>query len=233
MVVGRALRRWAAACATVVAVAAALAAIPASTLADCGGVDEVYPSHHPRGRLPPLTIGDSTMLLALDELAAIGYDANAHGCRQYPEALALLSQRKAQRRLPHMVVIALGGDGSVTHDDVGQTIGLLCCTRLLVLVTPRELGGGSGEDAIVEREEAAKHPGRIKLLDWVAYASGHGDWFQPDGLHLTDVGAQQFTHFLGRALRWAYPRRRPHRTTTPTTTTPTTTTTATSTTTAP
>jgi len=65
-----------------------------------------------------------------------------------------------------MVVIALGADGSVTHDDVGQTLGLLCCTRLLVLVTPRELGGGFGSDAITERVEAHRHHGRILLLDW-------------------------------------------------------------------
>jgi hypothetical protein len=183
----------------------ALALMPAATHASCGGVEEVYPHHHPRGRLPPLTIGDSTMLLALDELAALGYDANAHGCRQYGEALALIQQRKAEGRLPHMVVIALGGDGVVTHSDIGVTIGLLCCTRLLVLVTNRELGGGSGSDAETERQEAAKHPGRIKLLDWVAYSAGHGDWFQPDGLHLTDVGASAFSHFLGHAMRWAYP----------------------------
>jgi len=193
------------------AISPAASRTPVATRADCGGVEEVYPARHPRGKLPPLAIGDSTMLLSLDELAGIGYDANAHGCRQYPEALALLRQRKAEGRLPHMVVIALGGDGMVSHADVGEAIGLLCCTHLLVEVTNRELGGGSGQDAVTEREEAARHPGRIKLLDWVAFAQGHGDWFQPDGLHLTDVGARAFTDFLGRAMRWAYPPRRHRR----------------------
>lgn len=190
--------------------------------ADCGGVEETFPSHHPHGQQPPLAIGDSTMLLSLDQLSAEGYDANAHGCRQYPEALALIRARKAEGRLPHMVVIALGADGSVTHADIGLTLGLLCCKRLLVLVTNRELGGGSGSDAQTEREEVVKHPGRAKLLDWVALAAGHGsDWFQPDGLHLTYLGAREFSDLLGRAMKWAYPKRkhRHHRraTTTPTT----------------
>lgn len=188
-----------------VAALVGLALLPARTLADCGGVEEAYPAHHPQGKLPPLAIGDSTMLLALQDMANEGYDANAHGCRQYGEALQLIEQRKAEGKLPHMIVIALGGDGYVTHADIGLTLGLLCCTRLLVLVTPRELGGGSNENAVVEHEEAAKHKGRILLLDWVAHSAGHGDWFQPDGLHLTSGGAVAFTTFLKQAMRYAYP----------------------------
>jgi hypothetical protein len=211
MVLGRRCLRWLVGSAVLSGVLGALAVMPPPTRADCGGVEEVYPHNHPRGRIPPFTIGDSTMLLALDQLAALGFDANAHGCREWDEALTLIRQRKADGRLPHMVVIALGGDGVVTHTDIGQTIGLLCCTRLLVLVTNRELGGGSGSDAVTERQEAAKHPGRIKLLDWVDYSAGHGDWFQPDGLHLTDTGASAFSHFLARATRWAYPPRKKKR----------------------
>ena len=205
--------------AVAIAVAAALTAIlaalalPSVGYADCGGVYSVQPAHHPRGSRPPLAIGDSTMLLALYSLARIGYQANAHGCRQFPEALALLRDRQAQGTLPSMVVIALGSDGSVTHDDVGETLGLLCCTRLLVLVTPRELGGGSGSDAVTEREEARRHPGRILLLDWVKYSAGHGGWFQPDGIHLTTAGAAAFTRLLATALPHAYPhpKRRKHK----------------------
>ena len=80
-----------------------------------------------------------------------------------------------------------------------------CCTHLLVLVTPRELGGGSGQDAAIVREEVARHRSRAVLLDWVSYSAGHGDWFQPDGIHLTTAGAIAFTHLLARALPSAYP----------------------------
>jgi hypothetical protein len=151
------------------------------------------------------------MLLALSKLADAGFDANAHGCRQFPEALALLNERKREGRLPHMVVIALGGDGEVTGQDIGLALGVLCCTRLLVLVTPRELGGGSNNNAVVEHEEYRRHKNRILLLDWVAYASGHGEWFQPDGLHLTTTGADAFTGFLKRALPYAYPKKKHRR----------------------
>lgn len=41
-------------------------------------------------------------------------------------------------------------------------------------------------DAI--RAAAAKHP-ELTVVDWNAYANGHADWFQDDGLHLTYSGA--------------------------------------------
>jgi hypothetical protein len=192
-------------------VALAMLALPAAGVAQCGGVFAVQPHHHPRGRIPPLAIGDSTMLLALYDLAAAGYNANAHGCRQYGEALAILNGRRAAHTLPHMVVIALGADGSVTFSDIERTLRILGRKRLLVLVTPRELGGGSGSDAATERVEARRHKKRVRLLDWVHYSAGHGGWFQPDGLHLTTAGAQAFTGFLKTALKWAYPPRPHHR----------------------
>jgi lysophospholipase L1-like esterase len=192
-------------------VALAVVGVAPSARAQCGGVDVAKPAHHPRGQRPPLAIGDSSMLLALDELAATGYEANAHGCREFGEALRLLRARRRAGTLPHMVVIALGADGSVTDKDIGQALGLLCCTRLLVLVTPRELGGGSGSDAKTVRAEVRRHRGRTMLLDWVRYSAGHGGWFQPDGLHLTPSGARAFTRLLKLALPYAYPKRKPKR----------------------
>ena len=185
--------------------------IPAVSRADCGGIETAQPPSHPRGQLPPLAVGDSTMLLSLPGLSARGYAVNAHGCRQFSEALALLGQLKAQGRLPHMVVIALGANGYVTHDDIGVALGLMCCTRELVLVTPRQLGGAPGENAVIEHDEARKHRGRILLLDWVKYSAAHPNWFQPDGLHLTWPGVAAFNRLLATALPYAYPRRRPRR----------------------
>jgi lysophospholipase L1-like esterase len=177
---------------------------PAISRAGCGGTETVRPANHPSGQAAPLALGDSTMLLSLPGLAAEGYDANAHGCREVYQALDMVRQLKAQGTLPHMVVIALGANGSVTQSDITDALGLLCCNRLLVLVTARESGGGSGPDAAIEREQARERPGRILLLDWVKYSQGHGNWFQPDGLHLTWPGVYAFTRLLARALPYAY-----------------------------
>lgn len=162
------------------------------------------PKHH-RTYLPPLAIGDSTMIFAVPRLAAEGYVANARGCRQFPEAIALLGALRHAHSLPHLVVIALGANGPVTDAYVSQALAILGHRRQLVLVTPREAGGGSGPDAVNVRAEARRHPGRVQALDWVAYSAGHDAWFQPDRLHLTFGGAAAFARLLGRVLPLAVP----------------------------
>jgi hypothetical protein len=188
-----------------------LALFPSVGVAGCGGPVTAYPKHHPRGQRPPLAIGDSTMLLSVPGLAAGGYSVYAHGCLQFSQGLALMRQLKAQNRLPHMVALALGANGYVTRADIGAALGVMCCNGLLVLVTPRQLGGSAGANAANERQAAHRHPGRILLLDWVSFSAGHSAWFQPDGLHLTWPGVHAFTRLLSTALRYAYPKPETHR----------------------
>jgi hypothetical protein len=163
------------------------------------------PQRHVAPGLPPLAVGDSTMLLALPNLTAEGFAVNAHGCRQFPEALALLSALANTHQLPHLVVVALGADGSVTPGDVSATLQVLGPTRTLVLVTPRELGGGSGSDATTVRDAGSRYPTLIRVLDWVTYSAGQNAWFQPDGVHLTFPGAAAFARLLATVLPLAAP----------------------------
>jgi hypothetical protein len=170
----------------------------------CGGTEsskatkKVNPGGH-----APLAIGDSTMLLALPNLAHEGYQVNARGCRQIDEGLGLMRDYKRRRRLPHLVVIALGADATLSRFQLEKAFHLVGPKRVLGLVTPIELGGGTSGDADVVRAEAKRHPKRSVLLDWVAYSKGHGDWFQPDGLHLTFDGAAGFARLLRQALPYA------------------------------
>jgi len=191
----------------VLTVAALAALLPVSASAfdpACGGVEtaaarkNVNPGGH-----PPLAIGDSTMLLALPALAREGYQVNAHGCRQIEEGLDLIREDKRQNRLPHLVVIALGADASISPGQLATAFRLIGPKRVLGVVVPLELGGGTSSDADVVRAAAKRHPKRSVLLDWVAYSAGHGDWFQPDGLHLTFAGADAFARLLRQALPYA------------------------------
>jgi hypothetical protein len=193
-------------------VAAAFVAIGVqAATAGCGGVEKEKPHRHlfKHGRAP-LAIGDSVMLLALPKLGHKGYRANARGCRQWAEGMALLRSVKSRHKLPHMVVMALGADWKITPGDIRSALHLLPKNKVLGLVTPRELGGGSGSDASNIREAAHKHKHRILLLDWVEYSAGHSGWFQPDGLHLTFAGASGFAKLLGKGTRFAKPREFPN-----------------------
>jgi hypothetical protein len=196
-----------------VAIATALAAVLLAAWtpgaeAGCGGVETANPKHKVAPR-PPLAIGDSSMLLALPALARVGYKANARGCRAYPEGLRLLRDEARHHRLPHLVVIALGSDQSVTAGDINHALKILGPNRKLGLVTPRETGGGESNDAAVIRNAGARDPERIKVLDWVHYSAGHPTWFQPDGLHLTFSGAKAVARLLPKLIPLASPNPKP------------------------
>ncbi len=159
--------------------------------AACGTVEQVKPRKDVNLGRAPIAIGDSPMLLALPDLADEGYRANARGCRQWPEGLALIRNLRRQDHLPKLVVVALGSNGSVTKGDIRTALDLVGKKRTLGLVTPRETGGVSGHDADVVRSQARKHKNRTVLLDWVKFSAGHSAWFQPDGLHLTFDGRRR------------------------------------------
>jgi hypothetical protein len=49
------------------------------------------------------------------------------------------------------------------------------------------------------------HPDQVTTIDWPGYSAGHGDWFAPDGLHLTTAGAQGFAQMIDEAVAFAPP----------------------------
>jgi hypothetical protein len=168
----------------------------------CGGrVTEDAHKDLGRGRAP-LAIGDSVMLLAVDNLANKGYRVDAQGCRSFQDALNVLEEERG--RLPHLVVLELGADYGISVSQVRKAIDIIGRKhhepRLLGLVTPRELGGGSGEDADNVRKAGEKFKHRVIVLDWVKKSEGNPGWFQPDGLHLTYSGADAFARLLKKAL---------------------------------
>jgi hypothetical protein len=167
-------------------------------------VEIATPKHKVAPR-PPLAIGDSSMLLALPALSRVGYKANARGCRQFSEGLRILRATRRAHQLPHLVVLALGADAAVTGHQIEQAKKILGPKRKLGLVTPRELGGGESNDAQVIRNAGQRDPERVKVLDWVHYSAGHGNWFQPDGLHLTFTGAKAFARLLKKLIPLAKP----------------------------
>ncbi|HEY0516888.1 MAG TPA: hypothetical protein VGD00_07180 [Solirubrobacteraceae bacterium] len=186
--------------------AALVLAVPAADAqAGCGGVRYMPAKKKPKHGRAPLAIGDSTMLLAMDNLAKIGFNVNAHGCRGMDEGLAILRKRGHDGTLPHLVVMALGTDFSVKRSQIKRALRYLGPDRVLGLVTPWELGGHAGSDAKTVRKAGKTWKDRVKVLDWVKVSRGHGSWFQPDGCHLTQAGARAFARLFKKALPYAQP----------------------------
>src|SRR4051812_4800187 len=173
----------------------ALAAVAASLLvaapahAGCGATMTAKPTHKLGDFTAPLMIGDSVLLGAVPQVAKDGYEIDTRGCRQWDEGTHIVFQRKRNGTLPHMVGMFLGADWTVSIPQIRKVMAIMGPTRVLVLVTPRELGGKGGSDAQHMRHVAAQFPNRVLLLDWVRFTAHRSNWFAPDGIHLGYGGA--------------------------------------------
>lgn len=182
-----------------------LAALPATAMADCGGVTSSYPRGWDYSYRPPLVIGDSTMLFAVPYIAQQRMQGNARGCRQWSEGMELIRARKRSRSLPHLVVMALGANWTITRADIEAALKLVGPKRTLGIVVPKESGGGTSADAYNVRQAGHRHKQRVKVLDWPRHSGGHGNWFSGDGLHMSYTGAAAFARFIGTLRRFAAP----------------------------
>jgi hypothetical protein len=187
-----------------------LAGLPAVAGADCGGVVASYPRGWHHTYRPPLVIGDSTMIFAVPYLAHHRMEANARGCRMWSEGMALLRRRKHAHSLPHLVVMGLGANWTITRADIEAAVELLGPKRVLGLIAPREEGGGTSSDAYNVRRAGRRHRNRVKVLDWPRYSAAHPNWFSGDGLHMSYTGAAAYAKFIATLNVWApWPGREP------------------------
>jgi len=184
---------------TLVAVTAVAAAAAAPAQA-CDASRHAGAAHGGHSGRAPLIVGDSVLLGAVPQVARAGFEVDAKGCRRIDQGLALLRQRRRAGTLPSFVVLALGTNASVTTTDVRRALAIVGPDRVLGLVTPRETGGVSGADARTVRAAGRRWPGRVRVIDWVAYSAGHASWFAGDGIHLGPGGASGMARLL-RPLR--------------------------------
>jgi hypothetical protein len=177
-------------------VAALLIAVPSAHAACDMPVAKARATTTPHGTPAPLAIGDSTMIFAVGYLAERGFDVNARVCRSWAEGLDIIRERKRARRLPSLVVLALGANSWVRAGDVRRALALLGPQRKLGLVTHRTWFGKPGPDTALIRKLARRYRMRVTFYDWVHYAAPHAAWFVNDGLHTTDFGSRKFAAFL-------------------------------------
>ncbi len=157
---------------------------------------------------PPLFIGDSSMLLGVPELARLGFEADARGCRSGAAAVALLARHRRRHRV-RLAVLAVGANGGVGRAGLRRARRL---TDMLALVT----GAGNGAAPRAMRRFARRHRRDTVLIDW----RRHNPYRHvADGIHIGTAGEAAQARFIhrhvrpymppSRALARAVPRRLP------------------------
>jgi hypothetical protein len=173
------------------------------------GTAQVDPN--PKGTAP-VALGDSTMILPIPNLNAVGYSVNARGCRGFKEAVNIARRLKAKGHLPHLVLINSYGNGGVNPGLISEALDVLGRKRVLGLVTAynADTGKPPAPDTDVLFKAARRYPHRIFVLDWVKYSRPHhaaeptpGAWFLPDLFHPNFTGAEAYAQFLAGALPFA------------------------------
>jgi hypothetical protein len=163
---------------------------------------------NPKGD-PPLAIGDSTMLLPIPNLNAVGYSVNAKGCRGFRQAVDVAAKARKKHQLPHLVLINAYSNGGVNPGLIRFALKTLGPSRVLGLITEynADTGHPPAPDTNIIQKAAKQYPHQIVLLDWVSYSLPHhfkdplpNAWFLPDLFHPNFAGADAYAQFLARAL---------------------------------
>jgi hypothetical protein len=189
---------------TALAIALTLGALVAPSAAKACGAARHAAAARPTHRTarPPLIIGDSTMIFAAPVLGRLGLEANAKGCRQFGEGVAMLGARRHARTLPSIAILALGANGPIGGGQIAAALRIMGAHRILGLVTPRRSGGSDAQ----MRRAARRHRDRVLLIDWVSFSASHGGWFAGDGLHVNQGGATAFARLVRRSVApFAFP----------------------------
>ena len=119
-----------------------------------------------------------------------------------PNALTLI--RSLGTRLGPNVVIAVGYNDypSVYGPGIEETLAALrqAQVRRVFWLTL----AASQHPYLLSNAEiwaaARRHAGFMTVIDWNAYARGHPEWFQPDGVHLQSSGAEALARCIHDAL---------------------------------
>jgi hypothetical protein len=184
------------------AAAFAVSAASPSEAAACDAGKRARPVHSGHVGRAPLIIGDSTMIFAAPVLGRLGFQADARGCRQFGQGLAMLAARRHARTLPAVAILALGANGPIAPGQIASALRIMGPHRVLGLVTARKSPVSSAR----MRRAAHRHPDRVLLIDWVAFSAGHGSWFGGDGLHVNFAGASAFARLVRRSVApFAFP----------------------------
>lgn len=153
------------------------------------------------GQVRVLAIGDSVMLGASNYLRksvqAMLVDAKLG--RQVSTAIRLLQAYKDENRLPGVVIVHLGNNGTFTANQFTEMMRVLADTPRVVFLTtkvPRKWQDPNN-GALVQG--ARLYP-NVQVIDWNSASALHPEWFWKDGIHLRPEGAQFYANLIALAL---------------------------------
>ncbi|EJQ61101.1 acyltransferase family protein [Bacillus mycoides] len=160
-------------------------------------VNSVQPKNSPN----VTAIGDSVMIDIAPYLKNAFPDIriDAQIGRQLSKAIPVVEQLKNEGNLGNYVIIGLGTNGAFTTEQLVSLMELIGNERKMIFINTRV--PRPWESIVNERLKvtASKYP-NVTLVDWYAASAGKRDYFAPDGVHLTNVGAEAYAALVVKAV---------------------------------
>lgn len=162
------------------------------------------PTRQVTQRLPPrsgppriFAIGDSVMQGAGWVFSRVRNDVEVDALkgRQVSAALEILRARAANERLPDIVIVHMGNNGTFSTRQFDQMMNILANVPHVVFVTlkvPRNwetFNNGVLVNGVARYSNAT-------LVDWHTFSQNHAEWFYQDGIHLPPDGARIYVDFI-------------------------------------
>ncbi|MBJ7987457.1 acyltransferase family protein [Bacillus cereus] len=158
-------------------------------------------SAQPKDAITVTAIGDSVMIDIAPYLKNTFPDIriDAQIGRQLSKAIPVVEQLKNEGNLGNYVIIGLGTNGAFTTEQLVSLIKLIGNERKMIFINTRV--PRPWESIVNERLKVtvSEYP-NITLVDWYAASAGKGDYFAPDGVHLTKVGAEAYAALVAKAM---------------------------------
>jgi peptidoglycan/LPS O-acetylase OafA/YrhL len=151
-----------------------------------------------------MAIGDSVMLASAPELAQAvpGIYINAKVSRAMIAGVILLQQLRAEHRLRHVVIVALGTNGPVSAYQIDQLRAAISPSRWLILVNtfvPRPW-----EHEVNSTLAAAAGQYRnVLLVNWHAAIEHHTNLLWSDGIHPQPIGGKLYAKVIRVVVLYA------------------------------
>ncbi|TEA82377.1 acyltransferase family protein [Bacillus thuringiensis] len=159
-------------------------------------------SAQPKNSLTVTAIGDSVMIDITPYLKNTfpGIRIDAQIGRQLSKAIPEVKQLKNEGNLGNYVIIGLGTNGAFTTEQLVSLIKLIGNERKIIFINTRV--PRPWESIVNERLKitASEYP-NVTLVDWYAASAGKRDYFAPDGVHLTKLGAEAYAALVAKAVK--------------------------------
>ncbi|OLR26301.1 acyltransferase family protein [Bacillus cereus] len=159
-------------------------------------------SAQPKNSLTVTAIGDSVMIDITPYLKNAFPDIriDAQIGRQLSKAIPVVEQLKYEGNLGNYVIIGLGTNGAFTTEQLVSLIKVIGNERKIIFINTRV--PRPWESIVNERLKvtASEYP-NVTLVDWYAASAGKKDYFAPDGVHLTKVGAEAYAALVAKAVK--------------------------------